>query len=429
MVIKNALKEDLIHYLWKTKRFSYKNLKTTDDVLIDIIDWGSHNHHSGPDFSNGKVKIGDTIWAGNIEMHVSSSDWDRHKHSGDPAYDNVILHVVWEHDKQIMDQNGKPIPTLVISHQVNQELMNRYAELMQNELRIPCENLISNVDLNRMNLWLHNILIERLETKTEYLTDLLKYTKNDWNQVFFIALSKYMGLKINAEPFEQLARSFDINIIWKIGNNLTQIEALLFGQAGMLLSSDGDEYYHQLKTEYKHLVNKYKLQHIETVGWKFARMRPANFPTIRIAQLASLMYYHQSIFSKILEAKNVKKIYKILKVSPSSYWNNHYRLNKDSIHKEKPLGDNLIQIIVINVVAPLMFLFGKQIGNESIQEKSIKYLEGVKPEINKITKLWNELDVKAESAYFSQGLIQLKTQYCDQKKCLNCSVGNQLFKV
>ena len=299
MVIKNALKEDLIHYLWKTKRFSYKNLMTTDDVSTDIINWGSHNHHSGPDFSNGKVKIGDTIWAGNIEMHISSSDWDRHKHSGDPAYNNVILHVVWEHDKQIMDQNGKPIPTLVISHQVDQELMNRYAELMQNELRIPCENLISNVDLSRMNLWLHNILIERLETKTEYLIDLLKYTKNDWNQVFFIALAKYMGLKINAEPFEQLARSFDINILWKIGNNLTQIEALLFGQAGMLLSSDGDEYYHQLKTEYKHLVNKYKLQHIETVGWKFGRMRPANFPAVRIAQLASLMYYHQSIFSKI----------------------------------------------------------------------------------------------------------------------------------
>lgn len=427
-MLKNALNEDLIHYLWKTKRFSYGALKTTDDISIGIINWGSHNHHSGPDFSNGRVKIGKTTWAGNIEMHISSSDWDRHRHTGNPAYDNVILHVVWEHDKEIMDQNGKPIPTLVISQYVDQDLMKRYAELMQNELRIPCEKLISTIDLSRMNLWLHNVLIERLETKTEYLTDLLKHTENDWNQVFFIALAKYMGLKINAEPFEQLARSFNINILWKIGNNLTQIEALLFGQAGMLLSIDGDEYYQQLKIEYKHLSNKYELQHIETVGWKFARMRPANFPTVRIAQLASLMCHHRSIFSKILEAKNVKEIYEILRVSPSEYWSDHYRLNKDSIHKEKPIGDNLIQIIVINVVAPLLFLFGKQVGNESYQEKSIEHLEATKPEINKITKLWKELGVKAESAYFSQGLIQLKTQYCDQKKCMSCSVGNQFLR-
>lgn len=425
----NALNEDLIHYLWKTKRFTYDALKTTENLSVDILSWGSHNHHSGPDFSNGKVKICDTVWAGNIEMHISSSDWDRHKHTGDPAYDNVILHVVWEHDKEIIDQNGDPIPTLVISQYVDQALLNRYAELMQNELRIPCENLISNVDLSRMNLWLHNVLIERLESKTIYLTDLLKHTENDWNQVFFIALAKYMGLKINADPFEQLARSFDVNILWKIGNNLTQIEALLFGQAGMLLSIDGDEYYQFLKTEYKHLANKYQLQHIEVVGWKFARMRPANFPTVRIAQLASLMYSHRSVFSKLLDAKNIDEIYKILKVSPSEYWSDHYRLNKDSIHKEKPIGDNLIQIIIINVVAPLLFLYGKQHGNEIYQDKSIEYLEATKPEINKITKLWKELGVKAESAYFSQGLIQLKTQYCDHKKCMSCSVGNQLFRV
>jgi len=342
--------------------------------------------------------------------------------------DNVVLHVVWEHDKEIMDQNGKPIPTLVISQYVDQELMNRYAELMQNELRIPCEKLIENVDLSRMNLWLHNILIERLENKTEYLTDLLKHTENDWNKVFFIALGKYMGLKVNAAPFEQLARSFDNNILWKIGDNPTQIEALLFGQAGMLLSSDGDEYYQQLRNEYQHLANKYQLQHIETVGWKFARMRPANFPTVRIAQLANIMHQHKSIFSKILEAKSIKEIYTMLKVSPSAYWNDHYRFNTDSIYKEKPIGDNLIQIIVINVVAPLMFLFGKQLGKEDYQDRSIEYLEATKAETNKITKLWKELGVKAESAYFSQGLIQLKTQYCDEKRCMSCSVGNQLLR-
>lgn len=426
-MLQNAIKEDLIHYLWKTKRFDYDNLRTTDGRSVKIITWGSHNHHSGPDFSNGKVKIDNTTWAGNIEMHISSSDWDRHKHTGDPAYDNVVLHVVWEHDKEVMDQNGKPIPTLVISEYVDQNLINRYAALMQNELRIPCEKLIHGVDLSRMNLWLHNILVERLESKTEYLTDLLKHTENDWNQVFFIALAKYMGLKVNAAPFEQLARSFDVSILWKIGDDLHKIEALLFGQAGMLLSSDGDEYYQSLRSEYAHLANKYQLQSIETVGWKFARMRPANFPTVRIAQLASLMYQHRSIFSKVLETKSVKDLSTILKVSPSEYWNDHYRFHTESIYKEKPIGDNLIQIIVINVVAPLLFLYGKQLGKEDYQDKSIDYLEATKAEINKITKLWKELGIKAESAYFSQGLIQLKTQYCDRKKCMSCSVGNQLL--
>ncbi len=428
-MLKNAISEDLIHYLWKTKRFIYSNLKTTEGLTVEIFNWGLHNHHSGPDFSNGKIKIGDTTWAGNVEMHISSSDWDRHKHTGDPAYDNVVLHVVWEHDKEIMDQNGTPIPTLVISQYVEKKLLNRYVELMQNELRIPCEKLISNVDLSRMNLWLHNILIERLETKTTYLTNLLKHTENDWNQVFFIALAKYMGLKINAEPFEQLARSFDINILWKIGDDLKKIEALLFGQAGMLQSSDGDEYYQELRSEYIHLSTKYQLQHIETVGWKFARMRPANFPTVRIAQLASLMYHHRSIFSKILEAKNVKEVHQFIKVAPSEYWNDHYRFDKNSIYKEKPIGDNLIQIVVINVVSPLLFLFGKKLGKEPFQDKSIEYLESTKPEINKITKLWKELGVKADSAYFSQGLIQLKTQYCDEKKCMSCSVGDQLLRL
>ena len=427
-MLQNAIKEDLIHYLWKTKRFDYHDLRTTEGVSVDIISWGSHNHHSGPDFSNGKLKIDDTTWAGNIEMHISSSDWDRHKHTGDPAYDNVVLHVVWEHDKEIMDQNGKPIPTLVISQYVEKDLMSRYAELMQNELRIPCEKLIEKVDLSRMNLWLHNILIERLETKTEYLTDLLQHTENDWNQVFFIALAKYMGLKVNATPFEQLARSFSVNILWKIGDDLHKIEALLYGQAGMLLGSDGDEYYQSLRTEYQHLANKYQLQHIETVGWKFARMRPANFPTVRIAQLAALMYQHRSIFSKILEAKNIKKVHEILKVAPSEYWNDHYRFNTDSIYREKPIGDNLVQIIIINVVAPLLFLYGKQLGKEDYQDRSIEYLEATKAETNKITKLWKELGIKAESAYFSQGLIQLKTQYCDQKRCMECSVGNQLLR-
>lgn len=428
MVIKNALNEDLLHYLWKTKRFIYTDLKSTEDIRLEIIQWGSHNHNSGPDFSNAKIKIGDTLWAGNVEMHISTSDWNRHNHSLDSAYDNVILHVVWEHDKEIIKQNGNPIPTLVISEYVNQNLISKYTELMQNELRIPCEKLITGVNLSRMNLWLHNVLIERLESKTTYLKKILTETKNDWNQVFFIAIAKYMGLKINAEPFEQLARSFEANILLKIGDNLLQLEALLFGQAGMLEASDGDPYFKELKKEYYHLAKKYNLQSIEIVGWKFARMRPANFPTIRIAQLASIIFHHKALFSKILEAQNEKEISKLLKIEPSNYWNSHYRFNTDSIYKEKPIGDNLIQIIMINVVSPLLFMYGKELGKESYKEKAIAFLENTKPESNKITKLWKELGIKADSAYFSQSLIHLKNEYCNQKKCMSCSVGEQLLR-
>lgn len=427
-MIENALSEDLIHFIWKTKRFDYQKLNTSDGHEVIILDWGNHNHNSGPDFSNGKIKINDTTWAGNIEMHISSSDWNKHKHTGDAAYDNVILHVVWEHDIDILDINEKPIPTLVISKYVDRNLINKYIDLMQNQLSIPCEKLIGNVDLTRMNLWIHNILIERLETKTIYLRKLLQSTANDWNQVFFIALAKYMGLKVNSEPFEQLARSFDINILWKNNNSLLSLEAILFGQAGMLHSDSGDEYYLELRNEYQHLSKKYNIQPIEIVSWKFARMRPANFPTIRIAQLASLIYHHGSVFSKIISTDGIDKIYKMLKVSPSEYWNDHYRFNKESQHKLKPIGDNLIQIVIINVVAPLSFLYGKEFGSEEYQEKSIKYLEDTKPEINKITKLYKSLGIKADSAYFSQGLIQLKTQYCDKKKCMQCQIGNQILR-
>lgn len=423
-----TIKEDLIHYIWKTKRLDYSKLNTTRGEELIIKKWGFHNHHSGPDFSNGQISIDGMTWAGNIEMHVKSSDWHKHGHTSDPAYDNVILHVVWDHDQEILDKNNEAIPTLDLSEYVDATLMDNYHELMLNQYRIPCEKLLSKVDLSHMNLWLNKVLVERISNKSAYLESLLEQTHNDWNQVFFIALCRYLGTKVNAEPMEQLARSFDLSIIWKNKDQLSNIEALLFGQAGMLIDSNGDDYYLSLRNTYQHLSTKYQLQNIDPVAWKFARMRPANFPTIRIAQLAKLFVSHDGIFAKLLAAKNISEINNLLKINPSEYWDNHYRFNKESIFKEKPIGDNLVQIIIINVVVPLLFLYGKKHDDIEYQDKAIALLENVKAENNKITRLWKELGIKADSAYFSQALIQLKINYCDHKKCMTCQVGNMIMR-
>lgn len=423
-----SIKEDLIHYLWKSKRIDYSKLATTDGQELIIANWGFHNHDAGPDFSNGKIMLDGMTWAGNIEMHVRSSDWHRHGHSSDPAYDNVILHVVWQHDKEIELSNGGTIPTLEIASLVDNDLIDSYYGLMQNDNKIPCEKLISDIDLDSMNLWLNQVLVQRISQKSQYYEKLLTQYHNDWNQVFFIGLCKYLGTKVNALPFEQLAQSFDLSVLWKNKDQLLKVEALLLGQAGMLTGSSGDDYYLMLRREYQHLAHKYQIQPIDAVAWKFSRMRPANFPTIRIAQLAAIICGQDALFAQVLEINEAKDLDKILKVKTSEYWDDHYRLNKVSSVKEKIIGKNMMDIIAINVVVPLIFLYGKKQDEIKYQDKALYLLENIKQEENKITRLWKSLGITASSAYFSQALIELKNNYCDAKKCLSCSIGNKIMR-
>ncbi len=425
-MITPIIREDLLYYLWKTKSFDMSDLKTEDGQSIEIVDFGNQNYDSGPDFSNGKVKIGDTIWAGNIEMHVYSSDWERHNHDLDKAYDNVILHVVYEHDREVHTTTEQFIPCLELKNRIPPELKHNYAKLISNNNWIPCENQLPDVPKHTVSFWLQRLVAERLESKTEYLKSILEHTNSDWEETLYIFLMRYMGAKVNMEPFETLAKNLPLSILQKNKDDLHKIEALLYGQAGMLLASHKEEYYQRLKSEYQFLSKKYNLNHIPPVSWKFSKMRPAGFPTIRLAQTAQILYKTDHLFSKIIAADNTRDIIELFEATPSEYWEDHYRFGKESIYREKSIGKGFIDLIIINVVSPVLFLYGKTIGDERYCDKAIEHLESLKPEKNKIIRNYKSLDVEVSSAADSQGLLQLKKAYCDPKLCLSCSIGNKL---
>ena len=422
------IKEDLLYYLWKTKSFDMLDLMTEDGHPIEIIEFGNQNYDAGPDFSNGKVKIGDTIWAGNIEMHVYSSDWERHNHDLDKAYDNVILHVVYEHDREVHTTTEQFIPCLEMKKRIPQRIKQNYAKLISNNSWIPCESQLPSVAEHTVTFWLQRLVAERLESKTKYLKTILDQTNTDWEETLYICLMRYMGARVNMEPFESLAKNLPLSIIHKNKDDLHKIEALLYGQAGMLVANhEGDTYHDSLKSEYKFLAKKYALNHIPIVSWKFARMRPAGFPTVRIAQLAQILYNSEHLFSQIITAKNTKEVMDLFRATPSEYWEDHYRFGTDSIYKEKSVGQGFIELIIINVVSPILFLYGKSIGDEQYCDRAIEHLETIKSEKNKVVTNYKKLGVKVNSAADSQGLLQLKKVYCDQKLCLSCSIGNKLI--
>jgi hypothetical protein len=431
------LKEDFLHYIWKYKLFNTSKLLTQNKEKIEIINFGVHNTDAGPDFFNGKVKIGRTIWAGNIEIHIKSSDWIKHKHQSDKAYDNVILHVVYNNDEVINDKDGNTIPTIELKGLIDENLIEKYNALIQSKDWIPCGQQIKTVDSFIFKSWINRLAIERLERKSEEIQETLKLNKNNWEETFYQYLFKYFGLKVNAQPFELLAKNSPLKIIEK-HNDLFSIEALLFGQSGYLedesrsddyRDSGEDDYFIKLKKEYHFLKSKFGLTSFDKSLWKLLRLRPSNFPTIRISQLANLLCNHTRLFSKIIELESVKELQQLFYIQASDYWDTHYQFNKKVKDKKiKKIGINTINNIIINVIVPFTFVYGKAKQDGNLINKSLSLLENVKPENNSIIKKWAELGVKSDNAMETQSLIELKNNYCSQKKCLNCSVGNNLLR-
>jgi len=422
------IKEDFLHYLWKYKLYNTSNLTTVDGDVIEVLNSGLHNTDAGPDFFNGKIKIGKTTWAGNIEIHVKSSDWLKHNHQSDKAYHNVILHIVYQYDKPILDSNNNPIPTLELKDIIDEKLLTRYDDLIKSKDWIPCGNQIKMVDTFTLNTWLSRLAIERLERKSEEIQQTLNQNKNDWEQTFYQYLFKYFGLKVNAFPFEQLAKNTPLKIKEK-HDQLLSIEALFYGQAGFLEDEIKDEYYLKLQKEYQFLKAKFKLNPLDKSCWKLLRLRPANFPTIRISQLANLLRNNPRLFSKIIEAKNVTEIQQYFKVNASKYWDKHYQFGEETTTvSTKNLGINTINNIIINVIIPFTFVYGKFKQNEELVEKALILLEKTKPENNIIVKTWKDLGVNSINALQTQSLIELKNNYCSPKKCLNCSIGNNILQ-
>ncbi len=418
--------EAFLQHIWKYHLFDKKKLIASTGEKIEILNIGQLNTDAGPDFFNAKIKIDNTVWAGNIEIHINSSDWIKHSHNTNKAYDNVILHVVYNNDMQITRSTGEPIPTIELKF--NKKLFDNYQDLIQNEQWISCENEINNIDGFIIDFWLNSLLIERLENKSEYILKNLNQNNNNWEETFYQQLAKNFGIKINQQPFEQLTKSLPLKYLSKHKNNLFQIEAFLFGQAGFLETNvDGDDYYSELKKEYLFLKNKFKLKPIEKHLWKFLRLRPYNFPTIRIAQFATLIYKSSGLFSKIIECDDLIEIKKYFSVSTSEYWDTHYVFNKTSKKKTKKTGDVFINSLIINTIIPFLFVYSKSKDNDIYKVRALKFLEKLSPEKNSIINNWKVLGMPVPNAFYSQALIQLKNEYCDKKKCLYCQIGNRII--
>jgi hypothetical protein len=423
------MNEDIIHFVWKHSSALFKGLKCYPNGEIEVISPGEHNFDSGPDFFNAKVKIGNTIWAGNVEIHVKSSDWNKHKHNVDEAYNNVILHVVANNDVQVKNAKGDLVPTLEINYpdQVEWELHRFVAS----ENWIPCADEIKRINSINIRMWLSSLCVERLEHKTYYVNTLVDESKGNWEEAFYISMARSFGLKINALPFELLAKATPLKLLAKVKNSLFSIEAILFGQAGMLECSDihSDDYRLALIKEYNYQREKFHLKPIPGHLWKFMRLRPSAFPTIRISQFAKLINSSMGLFSRCMEAKDLSEFRKILRVGCSSYWDNHFTFGNVSSNSDKILGDTTVQIIILNTVVPFMFAYGIARDNEALKDKALTLLEGLKPEVNSIIKGFSSCGVKADSAFFSQALVHLKSQYCNRRKCLFCRIGaNVLLK-
>lgn len=422
------MKEEFLHHIWKFRLFNQLNLLSTSGETIEIVKVGNHNFDAGPDFFNAQLKIGNTLWAGNVEIHLNASDWKKHLHQHDKAYDNIILHIVYNADEPIYRVSGETIPTLELKEKIEKKIIQNYLLLKSNSDWIPCEKQVGAVPRLIINNTLDKLLLERLERKSTSIIDSLKINNNNWEETFYQLLARNFGFKTNAEPFELLAKSIPSLLLAKHKNSLLQIEAMLFGQAGLLDEHLEDKYLQALQNEYVFLKQKLKLHSIDAHLWKFLRLRPVNFPTIRIAQFANLIFNSTHLFSKIIETENCGDIKKLLNVDVSDYWHTHFVFDKTSTPAKKHLGDDSVNNIIINTVVPFLFVYGKQKNEVKYVERALQFLEQTAGEHNSIINKWGALKLSVKNAYSTQALLQLKNEYCSHKKCLSCNIGNYLLK-
>ncbi len=423
------MQEAFLHYLWQTQRFLTTDLRTTDGEVVRVIKKGFLNSNSGPDFSNARLIIGETEWAGNIEVHVKASEWYAHKHDADKAYENVILHVVWQHDRDVFRSDGSKIPVLELKNIVSPNLVTMQDKLINSSAVIPCENQFAAVSELTKASMLGYALTHRLQQKSAFVDELLRLNNTDWEETAYQVLAKNFGFKLNAEPMLQLARNLPLKILQKHRSTPLQIEALLFGMAGFLENSAG-EYAQNLRTEYDFLVTKYQLKskQLNAHEWKFLRTRPANFPTIRLAQFASLVTTQRSFFSLFTQSPDPELLKKIFETEQSQYWQEHYQFEKRLAKKLKQLGRASVENLLINSVVPTLVSYARYVGNQALIERAERILEMLPAEKNKITDKWETLGLKIENSFDSQAGIELFNNFCKQKKCLSCKIGTEILQ-
>lgn len=418
--------EELLHYVWKHKLFALKPLQTTDGQPIEIIDPGLANMHAGPDFFNAKIKINDVTWVGNIEIHQQASDWFRHNHHLDPTYDSVILHVASDIDATPTRSNGEVIPQMELHYPPY--LLKNYEELIRADRYPACFRIIPQLPSFLLHSWLSTLQVERFEHKTQQIEKLLQEYNHDWENVFFITLARNFGFGVNSDAFEVWAKNIPLAAVNKHRDNLFQIEAFFFGQAGLLQELPVDAYTENMIKEYNYLKQKFGLQPSSDCRWRLLRLRPGNFPHIRIAQLACLYHRSQGLFSQLMEKESLKELRNLLKGGTSEYWLTHYTFGTPSPSHPKTISQSSTDLLIINTVVPFLYAYGKHKSNDALCLRATQLLEELKPENNYIIRMWKECGLEASHAGDSQALIQLKKNYCDLKKCLYCRIGYEYFK-
>lgn len=418
--------EELLHYVWKHKIFPLNELTTTTGQRLEIIDTGLANKDAGPDFFNAKIKLDGVLWVGNIEIHTHSSDWFKHGHHLNPAYNNVILHIATYIDAEVYRSNGERIPQMQLTCPAH--IRENFEELAHTDQYPPCYRIIPSLPKLTIHSWMSALQMERFEQKNAQLIERLRFCNNHWEDAFFITLARNFGFSINADAFEEWAKHIPLRAVDKHRDNLFQIEAFFFGQAGILSDFDGDEYYLKLKHEYEYLAHKFELSPMDVTRWRFLRLRPNNFPHIRIAQLANLYHRSYGLLSLLLEKESLKEVRDLLRGGASEYWLNHYCFGGYSPTYPKTLSDSSLNLIIINTIVPFLYAYGIHRGKEKLCSRATRYLEELKPENNNIIRMWSQCGLQVAHAGDSQALIQLKKEYCDKKKCLYCRIGYEYLK-
>ncbi|PZR18195.1 MAG: DUF2851 domain-containing protein [Flavobacterium psychrophilum] len=421
------MKEDFLHYVWQFKKFDVLSLKTVQGDVISVTNTGQYLQQAGPDFFNAQLTIGDQKWAGNVEIHLKSSDWYVHSHETDASYDNVILHVVWKHDTEVFRKDNSEIPVLELKHYVSPDVLNSYNSLSVAKSWIYCEKELEDIDSFVFSNWKERLFFERLERKALPILQMAAATGNDWEAVLFAFLAKSFGLNTNGEVFFKIAQSLPFSVVRREAFEYENLEALFYGRVGLLDNEHEDMYLKGLKSRYNYICHKYRLDKVYVDQVQFFKHRPDNFPTIRLSQLAQLYHKHQNLFSKLTEGASVEDIYAIFNVQVSPYWQTHYTFDKESPKKRKALTASFIDLIIINTIVPFRFAYERSIGKEN-PEKLIGMLEAIASEKNTVIDKFRHFKVDVRSAYDTQSLLQLKNEYCANKRCLQCAVGLELLK-
>jgi len=421
------MKEDFLHHVWQFKKFITQGLTTVQGEPVEIINGGQYLQLAGPDFFNAQVVIGGQKWAGNVEIHIRSSDWYLHSHERDANYDNVILHVVWEHDTEVMRRDNSEIPVLELKHYVDPALLSGYNALASVKTWIFCEKELETINSFVVNNWKERLFFERLERKALPILQLAAATNSDWEAVLFCFLAKNFGLNTNGEVFYEVAKSVPFSIVRKESFDAENIEALLFGRAGMLDGDYEDVYAKDLQGRYAYMMHKHRLESVHVSSVEYFRHRPDNFPTIRLSQLGQLYHASQNLFSKIIAATTLAELYSVFNVQAGVYWQTHYRFDKESQKKRKTLSHSFIDLLIINTVIPFKFAYGRNMGKEN-SEELVMLMQQLDAEKNAIIDKFKSFKMVTQSAYDSQALLQLKNEYCNHKRCLQCALGLELLK-